>query len=64
MSGFRAKCRHFPYIKQDSIAETRSTMESFLCKGYKKDVFEGVLTGFELHEIFVFVIIISVTEFS
>ena len=30
MSVKRAKMRHFPYIKQNSIAETRSTMESFL----------------------------------
>ena len=28
-SGFRAKYRHFPYIKQNSIAEIVSTMESF-----------------------------------
>ena len=30
MSGFRAKTRHFLYIKQNSIAEIVSTMESFL----------------------------------
>ena len=54
----------FENIKQNSIADIVSTMESFLCKGYKKDIFEGVLTGFELHETFVFVIFISVTEFS
>ena len=29
-SGERAKYRHFPYIKQNSIAEIVSTMESFL----------------------------------
>ena len=29
-SGFRAKTRRFPYIKQNSIAEIVSTMESFL----------------------------------
>jgi hypothetical protein len=29
MSGKRAKYRHFSYIKQNSIAETQSTMESF-----------------------------------
>ena len=39
--------RHFPYIKQNSIAEIVSTMESFLCKDYKKDIFGGVLAGFE-----------------
>ena len=27
----RAKMRYFSHIKQNSIAETRSTMESFLC---------------------------------
>ena len=32
MSDFRAKMRHFPYIKQNSIAEIVSTIESFLCK--------------------------------
>ena len=30
MSGKGAKMRHFPYIKQNSIAEIVSTMESFL----------------------------------
>ena len=30
MSGFSAKMGHFPYIKQNSIAEIVSTMESFL----------------------------------
>ena len=30
MSGKRAKMRYFPYIKQNSIAEIVSTMESFL----------------------------------
>ena len=30
MSGKRAKMRRFPYIKQNSIAEIVSTMESFL----------------------------------
>ena len=29
-SGKRAKIGHFPYIKQNSIAEIVSTMESFL----------------------------------
>ncbi len=48
MSGLRAKMRHFPYIKQNPIAEIVSTMESFLCKGYKKDIFAVLLTGFEL----------------
>ena len=48
MIGKRAKTGHFPYIKQNSIAEIVSTMESFLCKGYKKDIFRKVLTGFEL----------------
>ena len=33
MSDFRAKYRHFPYIKQNSIAEIVSTMESFLVAG-------------------------------
>ena len=27
------------------------TVSSALCKGYKKDIFGGVLTGFELHEL-------------
>ena len=31
MSGKRAKMSGFPYIKQNSIAEIVSTMESFLC---------------------------------
>ena len=31
MSGKRTKIGHFPYIKQNSIAEIVSTMESFLC---------------------------------
>ena len=31
-SGFRAKIRLFPYIKQNSIAEIVSTMEAFLPK--------------------------------
>ena len=35
MSGFRVKKRHFPYIKQNSIAEIVSTMESFLVAGRK-----------------------------
>ena len=39
MSGKRAKTGHFPYIKQNSIAEIVSTMESFLSVGYKKDIF-------------------------
>jgi hypothetical protein len=43
---------------------TARAVRFLLCKGYKKDIFEGVLTGFELHETFVFVIFISVTEFS
>ena len=33
-SGFMAKMRHFPYIKQNSIAETRSTMD-FLFRVYE-----------------------------
>ena len=33
MSGEREKYRHFPYIKQNSIAEIVSTMESFLVAG-------------------------------
>ena len=37
MSGQRAKMRHFPYIKQNSIAETQSTMESFLARKAEKD---------------------------
>ena len=41
MSGFRAKMRHFPYIKQNSIAEIVSTMESFLVAG----------VGFEPHDL-------------
>ncbi len=31
MSGFRSKKSCFEYIKQNSIAEIVSTMESFLC---------------------------------
>ena len=31
ISGKRAKIGHFPYRKQNSIAEIVSTMESFLC---------------------------------
>ena len=31
--------------------DTRLGVCSFLCKGYKKDIFEGVLTGFELYEL-------------
>ena len=30
--------RHFPYIKQNSIAEIVSTMESFLYRAAKKDI--------------------------
>ena len=41
MSGKRAKMRHFPYIKQNSIAEIVSTMESFL----------GAGAGFEPHDL-------------
>ena len=41
MSDFRAKYRHFPYIKQNSIAEIVSTMESFLVAG----------VGFEPHDL-------------
>ena len=33
MSGKRAKMRYFPYIKQNPIAETRLTMESFFVAG-------------------------------
>ena len=33
MSGQRAKIRCFPYIKQNSIAEIVSTMESFMVAG-------------------------------
>ena len=47
MSGKRAKIGRFSHIKQNSIAETQSTMESFLSESYKKDIFGGVLTGFE-----------------
>ena len=39
MSGFRAKTKYFLYIKQNSIAEIVSTMESFLVAG----------VGFEPH---------------
>ena len=43
MSGKRAKMRHFPYRKQNSIAEIVSTMESFfVCEG-----------GFEPREFYV-----------
>ena len=52
MSGKRAKIDHFPYIKQNSIAEIVSTMESFLYNGYKKDIFAVLLTGFEPHKKF------------
>ena len=52
MSGKRAKTGCFPYRKQNSIAEIVSTMESFLWKGYKKDIFGRVLTGFELSHSF------------
>ena len=41
MSGKRAKTRRFPYIKQNSIAEIVSTMESFLVAG----------VGFEPHDL-------------
>jgi hypothetical protein len=36
MSGKRAKIRHFPYRKQNSIDEIVSTMESFLPKSDQK----------------------------
>jgi hypothetical protein len=36
MSGKRAKMRYFPYIKQNSIAEIVSTIESFLYIEYVK----------------------------
>ena len=38
----------FRHIKQNSIAEIVSTMESFLCKGYKKDIFAVLLTIFSV----------------
>ena len=38
MSGKRAKTRHFPYIKQNSIAEIVSTMESFFARSTEKDI--------------------------
>jgi hypothetical protein len=41
MSGKRAKMGCFPYRKQNSIAETRSTMESFLCYLDKIDATTG-----------------------
>ena len=41
LSGKRAKMRHFPYRKQNSIAEIVSTMESFLVAG----------VGFEPHDL-------------
>ncbi len=41
MSGERAKMSRFPYIKQNSIAEIVSTMESFLVAG----------AGFEPHDL-------------
>ncbi len=41
MSGKRAKIGHFPYRKQNSIAEIVSTMESFLVAG----------VGFEPHDL-------------
>ena len=31
--------------------DTRLGVCLFLCKGYKKDIFGGVLTGFELHDL-------------
>ena len=40
--------RHFEYIKQNSIAEIVSTVESFLGKGYKKDIFAVLLTDLNL----------------
>ena len=53
MSGERAKYRHFPYIKQNSIAEIVSTMESFLASCTDLDIGVKLFDKLKFVELFV-----------